>query len=172
MHNASKHRLGSVLGALCCFSGVAISAPLAPGPANTACTYAARVLATLPSDVVLDDRLINPPATPSASDNVVKAWRSRGATNLFTACPELRAKIPEGVRFASQADYVDVAKIPPTRTLTIVGFAAPFVSADGKQMITAWIRHCPGLCGGYAVERRRRTATGWSEPEFITAAMS
>ena len=174
MHNASELRpwaLGSVIGGLC-LSGVAVSAPLTPGPANTACIYAARVVATLPSDVLLDDRPIDPPATPNASDTVVKAWRSRGATNLFTACPELRAKLPKGVRFASHADYVDVANIPPTRSVDIVGFQAPFVSADGKQMITAWTRQCSGLCGGYAVERRRWTARGWSEPEFIAAAIS
>lgn len=166
------------LAAIALISAASPAAVGAAGPASAdrtraACRYGATVVAALDANTLLDDR----PVTPSdrlgpKDDPVVQAWRARGPSNLFAACPELRRRLPAGVRFATPQDHADAAQIPSARSVFITAFAAPFVSADGKQLIHAQTWKCPGLCGGYSILRARREGKGWSKPEIIGMAIS
>jgi len=137
-----------------------------------ACAFGERLVKNLEPGSVLDDRPVEPPSTHTPADNTVKAWRSRGATNLFISCPELRTSLPPGVRFASRNDYAELERRPPERSVHIMSFMAPFVSDDGRELIHAQSWRCTGLCGGSFVQRLYKTPTGWSAPENLALVIS
>ncbi len=110
---------------------------------------------------------VAPAAIGPRDDPLVAAWRARGPTNLLTACPHLKDRLPAGVRFATADDHAEAARAIGARPVFITRFAAPYVSPDGQQMLHVQTWKCPSLCGGYVLSRLRRKGAGWGPPEIL-----
>src|SRR4051812_48671786 len=73
-----------------------------------ACKFGAGLVSSLAIGTLIDTRPIDPAwARFLPDEEVIKEWRARGATNLFTTCPGLKEQLPKGVRFATSEDYAD-----------------------------------------------------------------
>jgi hypothetical protein len=135
-------------------AGLAISSgggasgfPLDVRRQHEACRFAQAHAPEISAGSLVEFAPLEPPAVsapPKGAEKAVEAWRRRGATNLFVACPELMGTLPHGVRPATAHDYTALKALPAPKGLFITGFLAPFVSADGRYMITSQIYRCPG----------------------------
>jgi len=137
-----------------------------------ACDFGETVVRSLDAQSLMDLDPVAPAAIGPRDDPLVAAWRARGPTNLLTACPHLKDRLPPGVRFATPDDHAEAARAIGARSVFITRFAAPYVSRDGQQLLHVQTWKCPGLCGGFVLSRLRREGAGWGPPEILAMSIA
>lgn len=146
----------------------------ARGPADApACAVGRKVLEEwLPrvsaEDVLVTDELLRHwPFTAGGSP--LPEGIAAGPSNLFVACPHLRAEVGPPARFATEEERAAVRGSPFQKPLPAVirGFTAPQVDEGGRAALVQVVFECPGLCGSGVVLRYERRKGRWVRAEVV-----
>jgi hypothetical protein len=113
---------------------------------------------------VRSDRVFSGGPKAALPPGLAAAWNVAPPSNLLDVCPDLKARLPSGWRYATPEEERSIAK-PDIRV-----FGAPIVRGD-RALIETGV-NCRGLCGSRLVELYRLEQGRWRFVAISAASIS
>ncbi|PHY21244.1 hypothetical protein [Caulobacter sp. BP25] len=158
----------------------AISAPKNDGA--EVCTLGARILAEqaragvkiFDSEGASSAEFLQDAAGRSKPPPSQAEWKllQRPTENLFTRCPQLMKRLPEGVRMATPEEMAAVEKLGQYNLISVGFIHAPLITPDGRTALVFESMRCPGLCGNGSLTAYHRAKGSWVKGRVFFRFMS